>query len=409
MRFSVLRNPICALFLVLFLCIGNLYSETVVEQIERLYRDNSLNHADTILNVDVWDSDTVRATKIYFRALMHNDFTQSILLHSINFSDYPNEIYGKKSGLKLISVDFINKEFDRALPKIERIDSNVLPDVLYWKAKIKQSMHKFDEAIRISQGFIRSHDTHDLIPYVWLILLESYFAKNDIRHFESNLQTFSRHTRFNEYKAYLFYLNGLLHEGQNNNRARSLYSQVISEFPLSQFRVQAEDRLYAMRTTADTQTTTAPVTPPTPPLVTQQPPPPAPVPPQQPPTGQLTMDNGQLEIATTGTGDGDIAPTGQSEIVTTEAAVNPVINRYEDLTSGAFYIQFGVFSTENAARNFINTLNRENIPTFSVSKPVDVRRLYAVIQGPFTTRSEAQAKQVIYIQNNIQSFIFRKD
>jgi cell division septation protein DedD len=228
-------------------------------------------------------------------------------------------------------------------------------------------MHNFDQAIRISQDFIRVHPNHSLNPNIWLILLESNFSKNDTISFERNLQSFSSHARFNDYKAYLLYLNGLLHEESNNQRARSLYSQVITEFPLSQFRVQAEDRMYAMRASVDsppiTTTTTSP-----------------------PPTPQTDRTTNVPPVVRAG-----------------------AITRYEDLTSGAFYIQFGVFTTENAARNYINILNRDQISTFSVTKPVDGRRLNAVIQGPFNTQADANAQRMINKQKNIQSFIFRKD
>jgi tetratricopeptide (TPR) repeat protein len=336
----------------------NAQGNTVIEQIERAYRGNTLNYSDSILNIDTRDSDSVKAAKNYFRALLYSDFQQSILLHSTNFSSFPNELYGMKSGIKLISVDFVNKEFDKALPKIERIDAEVLPEVVYWRAKIAQLSHNYEEAISLSQGFIRRHGDNDLIPQMWLVLLESYFTKNDLASFERNLQTFSNHDRYNEYKAYLLYLNGLLHEGQNNVRARNLFAQVITEFPMSQFRVQAEDRMYAMRATVDTPG------------------------------------------ATVGSG----ASPG-----TTVAFSNVVVGSYEELRAGAFYIQFGVFSTENAARNLSSTLGRDRIATFHITKPVGGRRLFAVVQGPFRTRADAQAVQVEYIRNNIQTFIFRKD
>ena len=152
----------------------------------------------------------------------------------------------------------------------------------------------------------------------------------------------------------------MLHEGQNNNRARALYSQVITEFPTSQFRVQAEDRMYAMRASVE-----APATPP----VTATP-----------------------------------TPTQTTPVIT-----NETVNRYEDLTSGSFYIQFGVFSTENAARNYVSTLNRDGVTSFVITKPVEGRRLFAVVQGPFSTRADVQAAHTSFVTKNIQSFFFRKD
>ena len=98
------------LLITLFVCTSlNAQGNTLIEQIESAYRSNTLNHSDSRLNIDVWDSDSVKAAKNYFTALLHSDFQQSIILHSTNFSTFPNELYGKKSGVKLISVDFINK------------------------------------------------------------------------------------------------------------------------------------------------------------------------------------------------------------------------------------------------------------------------------------------------------------
>jgi len=318
--------------------------------------------------LDIADNDTnaVKSAKKYYRALLNSDVQQAILLHSTNFSTFTNELHGSLSGIQLITIDFINNEFDKALQKIDRINADRVPEALYWRAKINQSMQRHNDAISVSQNFIRRHGEHQLVPKVWLILLESFYARRDVRNFERNLTTFSSHKNFNEYQAYLLYLHGLLLEESNRARARTIYSQVINEFPRTQFRVQAEDRLYAMRTAAEA---------PTQPTTTTQRPPTTPTPP----------------------------------VPTPENNNNVVVSRYEDLTAGAFYVQFGVFSTENAARNYVNTLARDGISAFHITKPVGGRRLFAVIQGPHSNRADAQANVNSFNARNIQTFIFRAD
>ena len=340
-------------------------SNTTIEQIQRAYQSNTLRQGDTMLDIESSDSSPVRAAKSYYKAIMQSDVQELLLLHTNNFSSFPNEHYGKMSGIQLVTIDFVNHEHEKALAKLSQIGDSI-PEALYWKAKITQLNQGYDEAITICQSFIRQFQSNPLVPYIWLILLESYFYKADLAGFERNLRTFSSYASFDEYKPYLFYLNGRMIEHNNLARSRTIYSQVINEFPLSQFRVQAEDRLFALRTGAE-----RPVSPISPPLTPRVDPPPPIV------TPSVTF-------------------------------TNTVVSRYEDLEKDKFYIQFGVFSTENAANNLVTSLNNERISTFHITKPVSGRRLFAVVQGPYPSMAEAQTNQRIYSAGH-QTFIFRAE
>jgi outer membrane protein assembly factor BamD (BamD/ComL family) len=346
-------------FLILFFlfCVTLSAQQTnLIDWLESSYKSSNLTFNDVNLLIRDDDDDSIRATKNYFRAILNPNIQNAILNHSINFSTFPREFYGQLSGLELVTIDYINNEFDKALHKLERINSELIPDSQYWKAKIAYSMQRYVDAISISQNFISKHPTHSLIASCWLVVLESYFNRNDLNNFEINMQTFSSHREYNDYKPYVLYLQGQLYENRDVERARRLYTQILVEHPNSQFRVSAEDRIYALR---------APEVISTPPSIT-------------PPTSS-----------------------------TATTVTNKPVSRFEDLDKGRFYLQFGVFSTENAARNYVNTLNRARIPTFYLTKQVGGRRHWAVIQGPFNTINQAQEVQRRYDPKKHQSFIFR--
>jgi hypothetical protein len=188
-----------------------------------------------------------------------------------------------------------------------------------------------------------------------VMLLELNYANDDITGFERNLRTFSTTAGFSEYQPYVLYLHGMLLEGTNMNRARGIYNQIIGDFPTSQYRILADDRLFAMR------------------------------------SGEQNRP-GQYQ-----------APTILPPVIPNATAI-----RFEDLATGTVYLQFGIFSTEERARDFVTNLSSENISTFHISKPVDDRRLFAVIQGPFQTNADALRQQRT-LSDRHNTFILRAD
>jgi tetratricopeptide (TPR) repeat protein len=318
-----------------------------IEAIEMAYRNSTLTLNSTLLEIMPTDTDATKATKLYYQAVLTVDVQHSIALHSQNFSRYRDEFYGQLSGIQLISVDYINKEYNQALIKIDRINAEVLPEVLYWKAKIAQEMQRYNEAIFIGENFINKYQDNHMFINVWLIVLESCFYKNDINAFEQHLSAFSDFPELVEYKPYLLYLNGMLYEVTNPTKARNIFTQIINDFPLTQYRVQAEDRLYAMRTNTDRSTVTSP------------------------PAPQVT------------------------------------VSRYEDLEKNKWYVQFIALNTEKAAKDYVETLKKNKVVAFHISKPVNDKRLFAVVQGPFPSLKQAQDAKSDLEGKKYQTFIFK--
>ena len=344
-------------FLVLFSQEGN-----VIETIEREYKAMTLKHDSIVLDSEPNDNNEIKAAKLYYQAVLNADLDISKNIHTLNFTTYRHEFYGQLSGIQLISLDFVNKEYDEALKKVTQINSNLLPEVLYWKAKITQLKHDYDEAISIADDFVTKYPNNHLYNQVWLIILESYFYKKDIPSYEKNYQSFSKQTDFNDFKPYLLYLNGLLYEGLDNGKSRSLYSQIVSDFPTSQFRVQAEDRLFALRSVSSNQNNSLPI-----PIIPSPPPP---------------------------------TPS------TITSFHNVVVSRYEDLSFGHFYIQFGALEDEYRAIDLVNILKNENIDAFHITKPVGTKTWYAVIQGPYAEYNLVSEAQNKLTTRRNQSFIF---
>jgi len=326
----------------------------IVTNIEQSYKNATLQYNSVHLLLTETDTPAEQATKHYYNALVAPDFQNALLLHSMNFNINPNEYYGQLSGIQLISIDFINKEYNKASQQINKIDSQAVPEVLYWKAKVAFAQQRYDEAITICNSFIASHASHNLTPNMWVIILEALYHKSDRRSFERNYDIFARHNQFDEYKSYLLYLNGQLNEESDTQKAIRLYNQVISEFNTSQYRVLAEDRLFALRhntgsaiSPAETQPTNTPF-------------------------------------------------------------VNVVVSKYEALNKGAYYIQFGVYATEGRAKNYIRELSKAKIPTFSITKPVNKNIMYAVIQGPYNSKRSAETAQQ-RINRKYPTFVFHAE
>ena len=322
----------------------------IIESLESAYQKDTLTFEDKSLNIHDLDSNSVRAAKNYYQAVLSNDIQYTLLSHSLNFTSYPTEYYGQLSGIQLISIDFINNEYDKAILKIEKIDIIIFPEVIYWRAKIAFALEKYDEAIQLGQLFLKEHQSSKMAPQVWLVIFESLFYKKELNNFERNLETFSKSNVFNEYRPYLLFLHGHLSEFFDIQKSKNIYAKVIAEYPTSQFRVQAEDRLFALRV--------------------------------------------------------------QNEIVIPPLSTpfkNKVVNKYEDLTKGGFYIQFGVFASERVAKNYVDRLNKEKIATFQISKPVSDKRMFAVIQGPYPTMINAQETQAKLDTKKYQSFVFKAE
>jgi len=338
----------CSILILIFFAFTSLNAQDTptVTSLERSYKNGTLSYYSSTLLIYDTDTSTEKAAKSYFKAVLTSDMSTAILSHSVNFNTYPDEYYGQLSGIQLISIDFINSEYDKALQKINRINSVVVPENLYWKAKIAFTQQRYDEAISICQSFITAHSSSELVPKMWVIVLESLYHKTDRTTFERNYDIFARHQGFAEYKPYLLFLNGRLCEDTDSAKATRLYNSIITGYAASQFRVLAEDRLFALR------------------QQNNQPPPPNP--PFQ----------------------------------------NVVVNKYENLNKGSFYIQFGAFNTENQAKSLSTNLGKDKISTFTISKPVENRRMYAVIQGPYTSQQNAEVAQRKINSSKYPTFIF---
>jgi len=340
----------CVLLFLIFTTIHAQNSQTIAS-LERAYDNGTLTYLSPTLLINTHDSSAEKAAKSYFKGILTTDISSAILTHSINFNDYPDEYYGQLSGIQLVSIDFINNEYDKALLKIENINSIIVPEVLYWKAKITFAMQKYDTTISICQTFLSSHPTHSLAPKMWVTVLEALYHKADKVNFEKNYNVFASHASFTEYKPYLLYLNGYLNETSDIPKATNLYSTIITAYPASQFRVQAEDRLFLLRQHRDP----SPIT--------------------QNPTNNTPFKN-------------------------------VVVDKYENLRKGSFYIQFGAFDTEIRAKNLSGNLTRDKISAFTITKPVDNKRVFAVIQGPFGTLRDAEKAQGRINSKKHPTFIF---
>jgi len=325
-----------------------------ITNIEQSYKNATLKYNSVHLLVTETDTQAEQAAKHYYNALVAPDFQNALLLHSMNFNINTNEYFGQLSGIQLIGIDFINKEYNKATLQINKIDSQAVPEVLYWKAKVAFAQQRYEEAITICNSFIESHSSHNLTPNMWVIILEALYHKNDRTNYERNYNLFARHSKFEEYKPYLLYLNGQLNEANDTQKATRLYNQVISEFTTSQYRVLAEDRLFALR--HNTSSGTIPIT--TPP--------------------------------------------------TNTPFANVVVSRYEALNKGAYYIQFGAYATEGRAKNHIKELTKAKIPTFSITKPSGNTIWYAVIQGPYNSKRSAEAAQQ-RINKKYPTFLFQAE
>jgi len=337
-------------FLVIFFSLWNILGQEnlIIENLEKIYRSGDLTSDSTLLLINETDPYPLIAAKQYYQAVLEGDLDKSLILHELNFQMMEKEFYGQLSGIQLIAIDFIKKDYEQALRKINKINADQLPEVLYWKAKILQTAQRYDEVITICQTHLTKYPQNHTQENMFVILLECFFYKKDLRAFEKNYDQFSHHSDFQGIQPYLLYLNALLYEELNTARARSIYQQIIATFPTSQYRVQAEDRIYSLRNAGQRNTIVAP----------------------QP----IDIDK---------------------------------VSRYEDLPSTLYYIQFGVFAEESTAQKYVNSLAKDNIKAFYVSKPIEGKRLYAVVQGSFTTLRQAQGEEKKINQQKYKTFIFK--
>ncbi len=349
--------------IIFFVCLYNLVcQENEITQIESLFKSGMLTGNHNALVSKTTDSAEVLAAKTYYKALFNKNIQESLLLHTDNFTKHSKQFYGQLSGLQLSLIDFINKEYLKALNKLDKINHEDILDAVYWKAKINQNLQKYHEATNISLSFIKKSPSHNKTPYHWLIVLESAYYTKNLKSFEKYYNDFSKHSEFSNYQAYLMIYLGILYETidkqPNIKKASEIYLSIINIFPESQYRIQAEDRLFALRDPSKSDNTV--ITP-------------------LPPVSNIPVFN------------------------------NKIVSRYDQLDKKKFYLQFGVFSTQKAADNYKSTLDKSAITSFVITKPVSGKTMYAVIQGPFEKRTEASEYQKLHTSKNYQSFPFFVD
>jgi TolA-binding protein len=330
---------------------------TTIENLEREYRNMTLKNDSPSLIIDKSDSNAIKAVKLYYQAMLAGDIPKTMELHSTNFNSHKKEQHGLLSGLQLVIINFVGRNYANALSIANQIDTKKIPDVLYWRAKITQLNGNYREAIAIAENYLKQNNI-TMVNDAWLVILESNYYLGNISNFENNYELFMKQPESNSFKPYLLYLNGMLYEKTNERKASTIYNQIIKEFPTSQFRVQAEDRIFSMKTGsthADRQVQT--------PRDTQP----------------ITPVN-------------RIEPQSPTDL--------------SDLPKGKYYIQFAAFDDENAAKNLVATLINDKIQAFHITKPVNQKIWFAVIQGPFDGYSIATEAQKKLGRRANQSFIF---
>jgi hypothetical protein len=318
-------------------------------QLRQHFENQTLTLDNPLLTATRTDPSNIASARNYYRAMLTIDIERFKELHSENFRDYSFEFYGQQSAIQLVMIDFINREYESAWNKLAEVNTARIPNALYWKAKISQAQNDFTRAIEIIYNFMYIHPEHDLTPIFWVMLLEINSSQYNLTDFEHNLINFRENPRFSEFNAYISYLHGKLVENTNLNLAREIYNNIITEFPSSQYRILAEDRLVAIRT--------------------------------------LNQQEHQVD---------EVAPERPLPAVTAR--------RVDELPSGTVFLQFGAFSTDVAARNFSTELNNQNIQTFPVFRGSDNR--FLVILGPFLAENEAQRQRNL-LENRHQTILLR--
>ncbi|HOQ79596.1 MAG TPA: SPOR domain-containing protein [Candidatus Cloacimonadota bacterium] len=329
-----------------------------IQEIENAYQKGTLQLNSNLLLVNANDANNLSACKLFYTAKIHTNITSSKSIYNQAYTKGKQTKYGQMAYLELAKMDFFERKFDATLVKLKDLDE--LNERFYWQARTYFLQNKYLQTIVCVENYLDIEPNGEFALELNALLLDVYLKQNKPSEFLSVKQRMEKLKNYPDIEAYTLYKEGLLYEQANDLvKAMQCMKTLSQKYPKSQYRVYADDLVLTYnkkiqsqdnaKTYDDTQVVSQPVVP-------------------------KASDKGTLSVAS--------------------------------LEKGKPYIQYGLFSTKVAADNYQKQLDTRGIKAFVITKIVNNKEHFAVIQGPFTSRESANSFLTDVKNNNISAFLF---
>ncbi len=340
----------------------SLFSATLIwgvtiSDIENAYVNGTLHINHSFLRLSSADEKDLSACKLYYTAKLNSVINKSKQFYAQAYQKASDDKYGQMANLELAKLDFFNREYDNALEKLKNL--TLLNERFYWQARIYCMQKKWAHTIISVDNYLTNESKGDFALELNALLLDVYLAQNKPVEFHKVKEGMTKFDTYSDFEAYALYKEGLLFDKQNEpGKAIEKLRLLTEKYPKSQYRVFADDLILEYNK-----------------------------------KNQHTVK----------------VNTSETETITSQPqSPKPVSKKlvsFTELGKGKAYIQYGVFSTLKLAEKYKQQLEVRGINLFVISKMVNDKEYFALIQGPFTSKESANTFLTNVKSNNINAFL----
>lgn len=330
-----------------------------ISEIENAYIDGDLHINHNFLRISASDNPDLLACKLFYNAKLNTLLSKGKTYYSQSYQKSPKSKYGQLSNMELAKLDFFNRDYENALEKLKNID--LITERYYWQARVYFLQKKWAHTIICAENYLDNEENGDFSLELRALLLDVYLVQNNLNAFLAVKEKMHTSSNFSDLEAYALYKEGLLYEKQNElSKANETLRLIVDKYPKSQYRVYADDLIldYNKRM----QQTVKPA------------------------IAETETNISQPQIPKSG---------GSKKHIS-----------FSELEKGKSYLQYGLFSTPKAAENYKQQLESRGISLFVITKTVNDKEYFALIQGPFTSKESANTFLTNVKNNNINAFLF---
>lgn len=342
-----------------FLCLSACYyllCASTIADIQNSYEEGALHSNHYLLRISPSDAKDLVSCKLFFTAKTAKTTDNAIQFYKRASQNESSCIYSQKAFLELAKLDFFNRDYISALDKLSKI--NLIDEKYYWQTRIYHIQKKLSIAAISANSYLSNKTDEPMAFEINCILFDIYLQQLKINEFSALKTKIKQYSNYRYYEAYILYKEALLYDKTNNyNYAIDTLKSIIARFPKSQYRVMADDLLIELNKKIVPQNKPA-----EPNITISQ------------PDAPKVNKNSLLDLS--------------------------------DLKKNKAYLQYGIFSTQKAGETYKTQLEAQGLKPFMITKFVNNKQHFAIIQGPFDSKNEANKFLNQINSNNINGFIF---
>jgi tetratricopeptide (TPR) repeat protein len=276
---------------------------------------------------------------------------------------YPRTEFGQKAYLDLGIMSFLQRDLNKSLSYLMKINPSTLPERDYWLAQIFLKQNENGKAIQYGQSYLRTASDQDKMENTYYIIANAYINQGDYDNVQTLLTKLDRIPNLPRHKVYYSYLRGYAYDRANNDdKALEYYKSIYTLDRYSQYAFLTEERLFAMKARKKNHLDISFIYPDS---VYH---PPVEVP-----------DTAKTIIVTLPT------PGEEQPIESVPDSITMVQN-----TGHGIFLQMGRFSSEQNAQKLMIQLKDDNFNAFYFPSQLDGKVSYRVLIGPFKTKALAE-------------------